>query len=388
MAPILVRYERSDFVMKISILTFHWAINYGAVLQAYALKHVLLKYSKHVDIINYKPFFLNYAPNASHNVRTYISYLIKHGINFIRFHFCGLGQKLRNYKDFRDKYIVASTQPVFYKQSDIPQQNSDFIFIGSDQVWNKQITFADTTYFGCFLKKDTCKLVSYAASIGNDKSTVDEIVFLKNGIKNIDYISVREETAKEIIADFTDKEISVTLDPTLLLSKKDWEKIAIMPNNKSYLLLYNMDNMPLTNQIVKTIAKEKKLKILEIFSGNRSLKKLYRHATCPTAGPREFLGLFANASYIVTSSFHGTAFSLIFNKQFVTVAHPTAGSRMRDLLAKLDLSERIVTNINDIPYRDIDYRKVNVKLEIERQKSIAFLENALGVCKKEKDEPN
>ena len=210
----------------------------------------------------------------------------------------------------------------------------------------------------------------------------------RNGIKNINYISVREETAKELIANFTNKEISVTLDPTLLLSKNDWEKIAITPNNKSYILLYNMGNMPLTNQIAKTIAKEKKLKILEIFSGNRSLKKLYRHATCPTAGPREFLGLFANASYIVTSSFHGTAFSLIFNKQFVTVAHPTAGSRMRDLLAKLDLSERIVTNINDIPYRDIDYKKVNAKLDIERQKSIAFLENALGVCEKEKDEPN
>lgn len=370
--------------MKVGILTFNCAWNYGAVLQAYALQSAASYYSDHVSLINYRPNFLMvpYTPlfklretNTKHDKRT-LKYCIKLLLSYLQYYLWGHKEKIAKFEKFEAAHFrLASYTGSF--------EGYSHILLGSDQIWNPRITKYDATYFApASLRKNNVKVISYAASMGIDHPSANEISFIKENIDYVDNISVREESAKRLLETISNKEISVTLDPTLLLTKDFWKKFKSDNGSEKYLLLYQMSSDKNTLKIAELISKKLGLKLIEVLAFPLGRNNLNFHKKITNAGPEDFVSLFANAEYVVTSSFHGTAFSLIFNKQFVTVAHPTAGSRMRDLLAKLDLSDRIAACVNDIPVGDIDYEKVNAKLEIERQKSIAFLENALGVSRR------
>ena len=364
---------------KINILTFYCALNYGAVLQSYALQNILLKYSDNVSILDYCPKFLllPYMPwfKRYSIIIEFNAKYIRHAFTSIIQYYClGYKMKLDNYQRFCKKYLRLT--PLVYKDND-----DSIVCLGSDQIWNPRITNWDKTYFYSNYPKGNTKVISYAASIGNDSSTEEELDFLRENIKNVDCISVREETAQRVLSSICDKPITTVLDPTLLLKSTDTAWRRLISDNKygRYILLYQMSDDPNTLKICRHIAKLLHLKIVEVlaYPFGRNNLNLHKHIT--TAGPAEFVTLFAHAEYVVTSSFHGTAFSLIFNKQFVTVAHPTAGSRQRDLLERIGLPDRVVSSIDNLPTSDIDYAIINERLEIERRKSLDFLERALGV---------
>jgi len=374
--------------LKVYILTFHCAKNYGAVLQAYALKKVLERYTDDVSFINYRPRFLTdrRVLERSHNIS--LKYLIiefaRKIIGIIRYYFWGYKQKIGKYVAFEKEYLLTSTQNCCTKKEEIDVTDADFVFLGSDQIWNRKITFGDTAYLGDFRRNKNTKLVSYAASIGLDNPTAADLDFIRENIYRLHRLSVREETAKNIISGFAQQQVEVVLDPTLLPETNEWDALAILPKYEKYLLLYAMGNNKLTEEVAKKIAKIRGLNIIEISSGGRSARKIYDHGYCGDAGPREFIGLVQNAEFVVTSSFHGTAFSLIFNKQFYTIPHDTAKCRMTDLLARIKLKERMITSKGDLNARinlneTIDYKIINKMLDAERRKSIRYIEEALGI---------
>ena len=375
--------KQSTDYRSIIIFTFHCVINYGAVLQAYALQNILLRYSDNVLIADYRPQFLlqPYMPQfkkiyAVSAAQIYKLKSLLHSVaSLMRYYCLGYHIKLYHYKNFVDQYLRL--QPLNL----IINSYHNNIVLGSDQIWNPRLTNWDKTYFYSNYPKGNAKVISYAASIGNDHSTQEELDFLRENIKNVDCISVREETAQKVLSLICDKPITTVLDPTLLLKSTDIELKRLISENKygRYILLYQMSNDPNTLKICRHISKQLHLKIVEVLAYPFGRNNLNFHKHITTAGPAEFVTLFAHAEYVVTSSFHGTAFSLIFNKQFVTVAHPTAGSRQRDLLERIGLPDRVVSSIENLPTSDIDYAIINERLEIERRKSLDFLERALGV---------
>lgn len=382
------------FLLLIKILTFHCAQNYGAVLQSYSLKSFLYKYSNQVRIMNYRPKFLiePYTPLIMRIVDyinfskgNYIWVLLKASVHFVvsllQYYLLGYKKRRINFIEFEKNFLEIKL-PVFTTGKEIMDFDADYIFIGSDQVWNAKMTKCDTVYFGDFPRKPGSKLVAYAASIGLDSPGEDTIKLIKDHINNFDAISVREESAKNILTKYCNcnKEVYVTLDPTLLLNCSEWRKISVAPKESGYLLLYQMSKDKLTEHAAKEIAHRLGLKVIEILPGPRILWKRYGHKVYVSASPEEYVGFFENADFVVTSSFHGTAFSLIFNKQFYTVPHKTAGSRMVDLLTSTNLQNRLLHSISDIDLNEfIDYSVVNSSIESLRKESIDFIESSLDI---------
>lgn len=380
--------------MKIRILTFHCPKNYGAALQAYALKSILSNYSKNVGFINYKPEFLtagytpiyqrisSYLKQSKGNVIIRLMKLVIQFVHsFFQYNFGGYKERINAFSKFEKNFLEIKL-PVFTTGQEIKEYEADYIFIGSDQVWNEKMVRGDTAYFGDFPRKPGAKLVSYAASIGLDSPGEDTITFIKDHINNFDAISVREKSAKDLIEKYCNcnKEVYVTLDPTLLLDRSEWSIISVPPKESGYLLLYQMSKNNMTEHAAAETARRMGLKVIEILPGPRILWKRYGHKVYVSASPEEFIGFFENADFIVTSSFHGTAFSVIFNKQFYTVPHKTAGSRMIDLLSSINLQNRLLYSLNEIDLNDeIDYSMVNYSIESMRKESIAFIEHSLDI---------
>jgi hypothetical protein len=362
--------------VKIGILTFHDADNHGAVLQAYALKETLKKIEDDTEIINYKQkHIINHYKIIKIDTQN-INLLIKSIIKTV-VHLYSKSIKRIKFNSFRSKYMSISKE-IFYKASEI--KGKDAYVVGSDQVWNSQLTHNDEAYFLKFCNKYD-KKISYAASIGKDIIDNNEKQDLEKKICNFDYISVREDSAVKIISGLTDKKVYHVLDPTLLADKAIWEKLIQNDNkkyNNKYLLIYTMEDNEELLRIADLVSKRLNLKVLYI---SDSLKKnRYDFKIIRKVGPIQFISLFKNASFIITNSFHGTAFSIIFNKDFLTVPHKTLGTRMISLLNTLKLNHRLLNSCEELKEDyvfNINYEIPNEILKHEKEKSFAFLKRAI-----------
>lgn len=362
--------------MKIGILTFHNAKNYGATLQAYALRKILeTNLKEDAYIIDYEPEVIEKTFHIfqHQNWKTLLKSILLAPMTI---------KKYNRFKTFSRQYHHLS-QKQYHQEvelGELPKEYQAFI-TGSDQVWNTRVTegLLDS-YTLNFVTEPNIKKISYAASIGN--STIEEEYrqCYQEKLDKLDYISVREETAKMVLEKILQKPIEVVLDPTLLLQQKEWNEIAIDPKkNNKYILVYCLEENKELNAMVSYMAHKLKLDIVTLAIKN----KYGSNTSCAyTSGPREFIGLFKNAEYVVTNSFHGTTFSIIYHKKFYTVPHSNRGSRMIDLLNKLELNHRIVHTASELQKKEleeeIDYSKVDEIVENKRKGSIDFLKNALG----------
>lgn len=355
---------------KALILTFHYARNYGAVLQTYALYHTLKKYFDAVGVLNY----INPEVAMPYRLpgRTWRQ-AISTAYNLLTIRKC-----YRKFDEFVQENLSLLGQATS-RVEDLPVENATHIFIGSDQIWNPDITHGiDEVYFGNFSRSSGCKRIAYAASLGSKsvrKSVVEDIA---HHIGALDRISVREKSAKALLQPLTTKPIEVVLDPTLLLTADEWRSIAEVPSRRGYVLLYRLAGYDETYRIAQTIAEERQLELVEIVTGRKSLRKVYRHTVIATAGPKEFLGLLMNADFVATDSFHGTVFSLIFEKDFITVPHKTTGARMRDLLETVGLAERLRSEVDEVKSMfSIDWASARDSLARERCHSLAYIESSI-----------
>lgn len=357
--------------MKIGIITFQCAHNYGAVLQAYALKEYLKTLGYSVNIINYRPRYIvnAYKKNNLRNwlsrdpykciIRLFIELIVK-PIRIKRWY---------AFENFMNRYLDLHP---YKRNEDFSEYN--VLVLGSDQIWNPGITGGkfDGVYFGNDAK---CKIVSYAASSRFEKLSKQQKDFFSNALQKIEHISVREDSLASLLQPLIDKEIKIVIDPTLLAGRRIFDKIAIPSKKNKYLLLYQIGQWKELNRLAVKIAKKLNLEIIEITSH----PIIPKSGLIQTASPSEFIGYFQNASFVVTTSFHGLAFALTYNKEFYCLKQKSNSDlRLLSLLNKLDLDNRCLEIGEEPNFEVINYSKVNEKLNREVELSLKYLEIALN----------
>ena len=355
---------------KIGILTFNRALNYGAVLQTYGLLKAVTNIDSKYDceIINYKCAPVEYERKIKSRID---SNIIK---SILR---CSLLiSKKMKFNNFCSTFLKSSSN--IYDDNNISLLNEtyDKIIVGSDQIWNLNITDNDFNYLLDF-SLDKNKKYSYADSFGKYEIKKEDFSKFKEVLNEFRTISVREESSKVFLKNKLNiQNVEVNLDPTLLLNKEDW---LLVKKNKiikeKYILIYNVQKPDKIMKYAEYLKNKTGYKLYYIPIGIRPKngKNFYPNV-------EEFLNLFYNAEYVLTNSFHGTVFSIIFNKKFMTEL-PLKNSkdeRINSLLNICQLQSRVLEdNINDL-FDDIDWKRVNNLLNIERQKSIDYLKNILN----------
>ena len=352
--------------MKIAIITFQDAINYGAAMQAFALKQVMGEYGK-CDIINYyNEFFHKYKEKKS--VKDFVSLMLNTWTH---------EKKRGKFEKFQSNYLTDFTKQ--YTDDELGELNSkyDLFITGSYQVWNLECSGNKTAYFLDFVE-DNNKKASYAASFGGTYLTNE--LLIKNMLSSFSNISIREESGKQFLKKLLGRDCPVVLDPTLLLDKEEWKNYFQLGLNEEYVLVYEVLNGSKLLSLAKQYAMEYHLTLKYITSSNRPQLGIQ---CIRDASPEEWLQLIANSAYVFTNSFHGLAFSLIFEKQFAVELLPppaTTNGRLIELLQQLGLEERVISDC--LPPHGINYNSVNMKLKTMREKSLAYICKMVGVSMK------
>jgi len=376
---------------KIGIITIFNVNNYGAELQTFALHYKLKSLGYDNEIINYL-FFKNSKYKSERESESVLNV-----------------SKIRTLKDFVlkcfDKYSCLANPQVakrrkerfdnFYKNNVCLSKvydsfsalyNADLeydtLIVGSDQVWNPSNNTNLAPYFLTFAKKGM-KKISYASSFGVNKIPTSYFSVYKDWLHNIDFLSTRESDGIKIIKEITGRDATHVLDPTLLLSKQEWEKLSVpYSSNEPYILLFVFKNSKYITDFAAYLQRKTGYKIIRICKNEMRVDSDDKILNIRDFGPLEFLGLYKSASLVLTSSFHGTVFSLIFEKPFYTItpANKDNNSRQDGLLSLVELSSRLIKEdekFPDLNNMEIDFIRTKKIIDREREKSINFLQNAL-----------
>lgn len=364
---------------KIGILTYHTGYNYGASLQAFALQSTIQKLGFDNEIINFETEkFKSSREMFAHHPRR-----VKEFIKIITRipYYSSLIKRQEMFDDFTENCLKKSK--LFRKEHQVIEnaENYDCIVCGSDQIWNLSQTdpyAANLIYYLNFPKKQ--KRVSYAASFGRwvKSAPYYEDVFLP-WLKQFDYVSVREVSGVEYVRSLG-LPCELTLDPTVLLDKEDYEVICrerII--DKPYVLLFSWNCSADVIQAAKDVAYSLNLPLYNIVPPPRALGSGIKRKL--DVGPREFLSMIKYADFIVTNSFHGTVFSMTFEKNFASIFSEKPDTRMESLLTQLGLSDHLIklANLDIKKLFATDYSLIKKKKQILRKKSIDFLQVALKV---------
>lgn len=323
--------------MKVGIIT-KIGKNYGALLQAYALRKMCEKNGAEAHILKYTPKI----SRDSYKVCKY-KWRFKGTIVNIQslLHYTDNRKSSERFLQFRDEEFNFLGDYNSYEEMKAFPPVCDVYISGSDQVWNPDISFDNAFYFSC-ISKENVKLASYAASIGLQSLPNELKTEFRRRVSRFDYVSVREKQAQKILAEL-DIKSEVAPDPTLLLDEEEWNTIACETIKEPYILCYFVSYPKGIEKVVEEVQKKygKKCSIVNLMTSEESSR--IGDVKIRDAGPREFLGLFKNASYVITSSFHGTVFSIINRKPFVTTLYKSTSSRVVELLCTLSLEDRIIS---------------------------------------------
>lgn len=370
--------------MKIGGLTFHSAYNFGSNLQAYALQQYINKLAEEYNIpIDYS--IINLRTRAQDKIYNY-----KLNGNILKriFKQIVFGKKLKKRQENFERFInnKLNTTIKYSTREDIIYDNKfyDVCITGSDQIWNLMAYDFDWSYF---LDSITCKKkISYAVSSGPKKREIskEEKERITRLLKDYDAISVREEGTKEFISQFTDKDIELNMDPTILLDKEEWNQII---NSKKiieepYILYYSLRPSKLRTKYLQEMSKKMNMKIV-VANPSYKYDIVGGFVRKYESGPLEFLNLLKNAKLVISSSFHGTIFSVILNVPFYAL-NGKNDYRISTLLKVMKLEERMIMegdNLEDIARNayNIDFNIANEMLKKEREKSKQYLVNSLGI---------
>lgn len=364
--------------MKVGIITRHAIANYGSILQSYATQKVLENLNYDSEIIDYvrteeksENLVKTFTKNSKFWNKNFITRLLYRLIQSPN-----LKKMEKEFKKNRQKYLKMSKKQYESLESDIPEY--DIYCTGSDQVWGQIANLDyDENYFLKFVPKDK-KCISYAASFGKANISNELKEKLPIFLKKYSSILVRENSAVEILENCKITS-NVVLDPTLLLKKEDWEKLynEKYKIDKEYILVYQLHHNKNFNKYLKKLKKHTKLKIYRISPS--FYFKILPGKLIYLPSLEEFITLFHDAKYIVTDSFHGTVFSILFNKEMIDILPRKTGTRIESILDLFGIKNRILDSYDnfDIINERIDFTDINKKLEVERNKSLKLLKEAL-----------
>lgn len=365
---------------KIGILTFHRAINYGAFLQAYALKTHLISQGYDVSIIDYWPrahenIYKLFTPNwRNHSFKRNIIYPFLCLLGYYR-----ASKRKKKMNSLFYYYFNISILPRYESPESLKTLYLDCIIYGSDQIWwnSKLPNYKgfDPVYWGEFVDH-SIKKITYAPSMGVIDINNKEEQTIKSFLKNFKYISVRESNFKNAITSLTEKEIAVVLDPVFLLSKEQWDKICTPIHRKKYILYYNLLKSTEADKLVNKLKQELHCGIVEITGKVYPLKMGKRYIQ--TADAIEFISLIKNADFVVTTSFHGTAFSIIFEKQFYALGMGNNSGRVKSLLEILGIENRLLKDSSNLDNSYLDYSSIRERLQLAISDSKKYLKVGLS----------
>lgn len=360
---------------RVGILTFHRALNFGAVLQCYALQKSISKAGVDCEVIDYRCKFIEdyYVPLWKKFFKSPKRFIAS-------FIFNSDALKSRKVFDgFLNQYVNLSSQQ-FDSIADLEKITDDFdLFVtGSDQVWNPYCAGFDKAYFLNFVEASR-KKVAYAASFGLTELPIEFKDMYRNLLSNFAKISVREEHGKWILDDLSISGARLVQDPTLLITKEDWS--VICPSQQLYednfILLYLIVEDESIIKFARDLSNATGLRVLYV---NDRIFNISGFVNLRNIGVADWVGYFEQATYVVTNSFHGVAFSINMNKQFfygLLPGNAKVNSRIENIISEFDLSERNFTSSKSVT--SIDFNSINLHLESLRRESIGFLEEVLLV---------
>ena len=384
---------------KIGIITIVKVNNYGAELQAFALQKKLELMGYHSEVIDYL-YYKNWRFKDTKESQPFIPmsrkekliYWIKYRfINFLIDRILPIinnAVRNRNNRFYSFHKVNTKFSKTFFSYRELYHAKLDYdiFMVGSDQVWNPSASSTIEPYFLTFAPKDA-KKISYASSFGVSQIEDQLKEKYRTLLNNINTISVREDSGIKLVKQLTGKDATQVADPTLLLSKQEWTNyMKLYPNMPPrYILIYQLSDSDAIVNLACRISSERNIPIFRICKRAFNVRKDRGVNNILDAGPSEFLSLFYNAEYIITNSFHGTAFSVNFNKPFFTVVSSTKknNARMQSLLELMNLKDRLIyDNIDiktiNISTQKLDFQDCNIKLEKIRKDSITFLANSLS----------
>ena len=365
--------------MKVGIMTFHGADNYGAVLQAYALTRWLEQNGAEPEIIDYKSNIYR-----KYNVLRYEKYiqhpffLVEDVLTFFR-----RAKRKKNFSFFRNKHLPVSEKKYYsYEELKGAEGIYDRFICGSDQIWNQKITKGlDLAYLLGFVE-DGERKIAYAPSIGvSNLSDKDKLIIAKS-IKSFRALSIREKEGLQELQPLCNTEIKLVCDPVFLLKRSQYNEIMTKEVAHEYIFLYIVGSARENRNIIRyaeEVSKKRKKKLIYLIDGNKMLfhidgKNVYG---CKV---ERFLSYINNADYVISNSFHATVFSILFHKQFVTYPKIGTSSRMDSLLTQLNLSERIYNE--HFREKDIDYTGIDQRISSVREEGVRFLIESVIESKK------
>ncbi len=392
--------------MRIGIITFHFPYNCGATLQCAALQTCLEKMNQDVCVINYRPWYhqnryiplknpFYYAFKCMRKRRgsdKILRRLARGVYGFIQVvyswrHYRNTAAQHRRFETFIENNLRQTRVYRTLKRLQVSPPPCDLYISGSDQLWNAHLTEGefDPAYFLDFGSKETVR-VSYA--VGTNFDGMEQISESLTGLlSRLDAISLRETKFQDAIRSAApNTPIHIDLDPTFLLEARDYEPMICQRplESEPFILTYTMpdDSQHKVYNAAKIFGEKMKMKVIDV-SGNPSKvnAKIADHRIC---GPDEFLWYIKNASYVMTNSFHGTAFSVNFRKQFIVIPHMKTGNRVEELLDKMKLSSRVKRTGTDAAKaiaEPIDYTETDQQLAQLRKESIHYLQECLSISK-------
>lgn len=363
--------------MKIGILTFPNTNSYGAVLQMYALYKATEKLGANVEIINYQNLYMK---QRQHFLSRQKLSSKKRALKNIAAQMMHWRQNYSFYK-FEKRMLVYPLKAV----KDIGEASNigaryDGVICGSDQVWNAHITGSDMHFYLDFCEANT-KRISYAPSFGKVAYSSGIENQIKQELNKFDYISVREKEGQDYIEQITGRKPELVLDPTFLLQKEEWEKVEekyIIPSD-GYIAYYTIQSSASLFEFCLELAKKENKKVVII--GGNFLKQIKnrdnRIMYACDLSPSEWLYVIHHADCVVTNSFHGTAFSIHYQKDFYVEFSSDTNARLEEIIQICALEDRVVSRTDSQCNKAIDYADVESRLSERREKSHTFLQNSL-----------
>jgi len=367
---------------KIYILTYHCAMNVGAILQCYALYETIKSMGYNVEVIDFRPSLVAHQDIIDYislsnvalfkyrlkNVIKFLFRVLKYGLDRNKHIYIYNKDIVQSFGDFLKKNIKL-TEKVFIKKEELKYFSKiNAVYItGSDQVWNPLLSGELNAYLLDFVENGTKN--SYAASFGNNDLAKENAQIFQKALNDYTSITVREQSGVELLAGICNKPVFGVLDPVFLLSKEKWNKRCIKTKLKlPYVFVYRMEENHKFNEVLQKLKEERpELKILKFDSLKNNIGADY---TIPNAGPAEFISYIFDCEYVVTNSFHGTAFSVIGNKPGFIIPHTKYNERINSLAELCDMV--LIDGVYNLEPKNIDKFKEN------KVKSLTMLEN---ICK-------
>lgn len=370
----------------IGIITYHHYNNYGTMLQAFALQEKIEQLGYRAELIDFK------QDNSLSKYELFklrikrLPVYIKERKKYRILAEAKAKEKEKNtlFERFYETYLHIGKER--YSTTEQLINNPpiyDGYVVGSDQTWNPFVANSPEAFFLPFVK-NKIKKGSYGPSLAVKSLSPSKEIEYREKLSDFSFLSCREQDGAKLLSCITEKEVKCVLDPTLLITGAEWEKYCTPDMQiEPYILVYFLGEKIEHRKVVEKIRKFTNWKVIALPAaylemGNVNYEKIW-------GGPTEFLTLIKNAALICTDSFHGTMFSINFQKNFFTfckssdLEESSENSRIYSALNIFGLSNRVVRNIEDIELSDfsIDYKKVNPILEEQRNDSVKYLKDML-----------